>query len=265
MLKRNNVTIEGDGATTLVFSHGFGSDQSVWGQVADWAVKKYRVVRFDLMGSGMTKPGDFDRARYDSLQGYADDLLTILQKTGTERCIYVGHSVSGMIGLLAGIARPHLFERMILLAASPRYLNDGDYVGGFEKEDLTNLFDAINANFREWATNFAPHVIGADIDDPLVKDFASGMLRMQPDIALTMALMIFTSDLREELPKLEVPSLILQSRNDIAVPMAVAHYLHARLSNSQLGVIEADGHLPHITAPHLVIAAIERYLEETLR
>jgi sigma-B regulation protein RsbQ len=225
-----------------------------------WATARFRVVCFDLIGASTTDPALFDRDRYASLAGYVDDLMRILDQTKAGPCVYVGHSAGGMIGLKAGTDRPEMFEQLVLLNTSPCYLDDGDYVGGFDEQRLAEFFDAIRHRFRELAYESAPAMLGTSPDDPAVEEFASGILRMRPDIALSMALTFFRTDLRPELDRLRVPVLIVHSRNDPIVPMAAARYLHSTLARARLAVIDAPGHLPHLTAPDKVIAAIEPYL-----
>jgi sigma-B regulation protein RsbQ len=256
--RRLNVRCIGAGAQTIVLGHGFGTDQTAWRHIAEWLSTRYRVVLFDLACSGAVDPDLFDLRRYRKLDGYADDLRLILSELGIERCIYLGHSVSGMVGLLAAWREPERFARIIMLGASPRYLNDAGYSGGFDAGGVEGIFDAISANYRDWAGQFAPQVVGPNLG--ALQEFSAGLLAMRPDVALCAAITIFRSDLRERLRGFPVPVLILQARDDPAVPMSVAEYMHRELPDSILDVIDTTGHLPHLSTPTEMIGVLERHL-----
>ncbi|CAI7771545.1 unnamed protein product [Closterium sp. NIES-54] len=201
ILEQHNVRLIGSGAQLVVLGHGFGTDQSVWQHIVPHLLDDYRLLLFDLMGAGSTNPDNFSFARYSTLHAYADDLLAILDELDVQECCYVGHSVSGMIGCIAAIERPDVFKKLVLLGASPRYLNDGDYFGGFEQEDLNQLFLAMQSNFRAWVSGFAPLAVGSDIDAPAVQEFSRTFFCIRPDIALSVAKTIFQSDMRAILPQ----------------------------------------------------------------
>ncbi|XP_024365708.1 probable esterase KAI2 isoform X2 [Physcomitrium patens] len=201
LLEVHNVRIVGMGEELVVLAHGFGTDQSVWKHVIPHLVDDYRVILFDNMGAGTTDPEYFSFSRYSTLYGYADDLLTILDELEVQSCIFVGHSVSGMVGCLASLYRPEIFSKIITISASPRYLNDMDYFGGFEQEDLNQLFEAMQSNFKAWVSGFAPLAVGADIDSMAVQEFGRTLFNIRPDIAFSVAKTIFQSDLRSILPK----------------------------------------------------------------
>ncbi|CAI5930583.1 unnamed protein product [Closterium sp. NIES-64] len=219
ILEQHNVRLIGSGAQLVVLGHGFGTDQSVWQHIVPHLLDDYRLLLFDLMGAGSTNPDNFSFARYSTLHAYADDLLAILDELDVQECCYVGHSVSGMIGCIAAIERPDVFKKLVLLGASPRYLNDGDYFGGFEQEDLNQLFLAMQSNFRAWVSGFAPLAVGSDIDAPAVQEFSRTFFCIRPDIALSVAKTIFQSDMRAILPQVRVSCHILQSSKDLAVPV----------------------------------------------
>jgi len=256
---RHRLRFVGDGAETLVFSHGLGTDQSVWNGVLRHLPARYNAMLFDLPGAGPLLPEDFDADDYTSLAPFADDLLDLLDEAGIERCSYVGHSVSGMIGVLAAIEAPERFERLVLLASSPRYLNHEDYVGGFEREDLDALFAAMDANYQAWVAGFAPSAVGAEVPDA-VHDFASGLLAMRPDVTARIARTIFESDVRHLLSLCHVPVSLIHARGDLAVPEPVAHYLHRHLQGSRLAWVDAAGHLPHLSAPEQVAKVLYEQL-----
>jgi pimeloyl-ACP methyl ester carboxylesterase len=201
LLDAHNVHVVGTGEEIVVLGHGFGTDQSVWKHVLPHLVEEYRVILYDMMGAGTTDPEYFSVLRYSTLHGYADDLLTILDELEVDSCIFVGHSVSGMVGCLASIERPFLFSKIIMLSASPRYLNDVGYFGGFEQEDLSQLFQAMQSNFKAWVSGFAPLAVGADIDSTAVQEFGRTLFNIRPDIAFNIAKTIFEIDMRFILPQ----------------------------------------------------------------
>lgn len=256
ILERNNVKILGSGDRTLVFAHGFGSAQSAWRhQVAAFA-PNFRIVLFDHVGAGKSDFTAYSPRRYSSVYSYAEDLLDLCAELKLAECILVGHSVSGMVSLLAALVEPQLFKQLIFVGASPRYLNDDGYVGGFEQSDLDALYAAMSSNYYAWASGFAPLAM-RNLDKPeLAQEFASTLAAIRPDIAQAVARVIFESDHRQDLPRLQVPTLILQSNNDIAVPLEVGKYMADKISQSQLINIDAQGHLPHLSAPDVVTKAI---------
>lgn len=260
ILKRNNVNILGKGEQTLIFAHGFGSEQSAWRhQVAAFA-PNYRIVLFDHVGAGQSDFNAYSPHRYSSLYSYAEDLLDLCAELKLTNCILVSHSVSGMICLLAALVEPHLFNKLIFIGASPRYLNDRGYVGGFERTDLDALYAAMSANYYSWVSGFAPLIMGNADRPELAEEFARSLTAIRPDIAQAIARVIFESDYRLELPRLQVPTLILQPSNDPAVPQAVGRYMADKISNSQFMLVESEGHLPHLSAPDIVTKAIASWL-----
>ena len=255
-----NAQVLGNGPETLVLAHGFGCDQSSWQHLSPWLMQRYRVVVFDLACAGTVATEAFDMRRHGDINGYVDDLLTVLDDLEIDRCIYIGHSASGMIGLLASIRQPRRFEKVIAMGASARYRNDHDYIGGFDAPSLNAIFDAIEQNFRDWARSFAPIAVGRDVEDPATMEFTRSLLSLRPDIALVAAKTIFLGDWRAQLPACPVPTVILQSNNDPAVPAAAAEYLHRHLPLSEFELMDTKGHLPHLSAPYVVSLALRRYL-----
>ncbi|HSI41623.1 MAG TPA: alpha/beta hydrolase [Xanthobacteraceae bacterium] len=251
--------ITGSGTRVIVLAHGFGTDQSAWNGLRPWLDQHFRVVSFDLAGAGPEGFRTYDRERYGSLFGYVDDLLEILREQDIQRCIYLGHSVSCMIGAAAAVAQPDPFERLIMLGGSPRYLNDDPYVGGFEQSDLDGLYDGMAANFQAWGAGFVPAVVGVP-DNEAVDEFCRTLFLMRPDIALATSRTIFQSDMRSLAARLERPTHILQTRKDMAVPLAVAQWLERHIEHATLDVIDAEGHVPHMTAAAEVRRALESRL-----
>lgn len=259
LARRHRARLHGQGARCVVLSHGLGTDQTAWSEVLPSLARRFTVLTYDLPGAGPLLPDEFDVRDYLHLSAYADDLLALLHEVGVQHCCYVGHSVSGMIGALAAVADPARFQRMVLLNASPRYLNDVGYVGGFEQPALDGLFETMRTQYEAWVAGFAPAAIGADMPEA-VQRFADSFLQMRPDITVGIARAIFESDLRDILPLVSPPVVLVHTRDDIAVPPEVAHYLHAQLPDSELVWIDAVGHLPHLSAPEEVVAALERAL-----
>ncbi|KAF7851078.1 hypothetical protein BT93_L4641 [Corymbia citriodora subsp. variegata] len=258
----HNVRVLGSGDETIVLAHGFGTDQSVWKHLVPHLVGSYRVVLYDNMGAGTTNPDYFDFERYSSLEGFAYDLLAILEELGiVHPCIFLGHSLSAMVGALGAIARPDLFSKIIMLAASPRYLNDPEYYGGFEQADLDQLFEAMRENYKAWCSGFAPLAIGGDMDMVYVQEFSRTLFNMRPDVALCVAQTIFQIDMRPYLGLVTVPCHIIQSVKDLAVPVGVSEYLHQHLGgNSSVEVMSTDGHLPQLSSPEMVVPVLLRHI-----
>lgn len=257
----HNVKVLGSGNQRIVLAHGFGTDQSVWKHLIPHLVDDFQVVLYDNMGAGTTNPEYFDFERYTSLEGYAYDLISILEELQAHSCIFVGHSVSGMIGAIASVTRPDLFSKLVLIAASPRYLNDVDYYGGFEQEDLNQLFEAMGQNYKAWCSGFAPLAVGGDMDSVAVQEFSRTLFNMRPDIALSVAQTIFQSDMRQILGMVTVPCHILQSFKDLAVPVVVSEYLHQHLGGESIvEVMSSDGHLPQLSSPDIVIPVLLRHI-----
>ncbi len=259
LARRHRVRVFGAGSEPVVLSHGLGTDQSSWDRIVPTLAQRFCVVSFDLPGVGPLLPDDFDPQRYRYLSAYADDLLDLLDEIGIGRCRYVGHSVSGMIGALAAVTDPARFQRLVMLNASPRYLDDGSYRGGFLQQDLDTIFDAMRTHYATWVAGFAPAAIGTGAPGP-VEEFASGLLAMRPDIAAAVAKVIFESDLRSILPQLRVPTVLVHTRDDIAVPAEVAQYMASQISDGLLHWINATGHLPQLSAPKELLRALEAHL-----
>ncbi|XP_024372547.1 karrikin insensitive 2 receptor CA [Physcomitrium patens] len=259
-LKSHNVRILGSGDEWLVFGHGFGSDQSVWQLIVPHFAKSYKILLFDLMGAGSTNPHSFTFSRYNTLYAHADDLLTILDELGIVSCTYIGHSMSGMIGCIASIERPSVFKKLVLIATSPRYSNDGDYIGGFEMEELHELFAAMRSNFIAWITGFSPKAVGSDIQSWPVQEFSRTFFNMRPDIALSICKTCFASDLRPLIPQVMIPCYLVQSGVDASLSIKVVKYMAANLGGmSHVDILQdIQGHLPHLTHPEAVIAVLQR-------
>lgn len=260
LLDALNVRVVGSGKKFLVLAHGFGTDQSAWNRILPYFLPSHRVILYDLVCAGSVNPEYFDFRRYTSLDAYVDDLLLILDSLGVDRCAYVGHSVSAMIGILASIRRPELFSKLILIGASPRFLNDEEYHGGFELGEIEKLFSAMKANYEAWVSGFAPLAVGADVP-AAVREFSRTLFNMRPDISLFVSQTVFNSDLREVLGLVRVPCCIIQTAKDVSVPASVAMYLKNHLGGrNTVEMLNIEGHLPHLSAPNLLAQHLTRAL-----
>ncbi|MBU1441776.1 MAG: alpha/beta hydrolase [Gammaproteobacteria bacterium] len=258
--RRNNVQTLGDGPATLVFSHGFGCDQNMWRFLAPQYATRFRTVTFDLVGAGGSDIKAYDPGKYGSLSGYADDLLEIVDEFATGPVVLVGHSVSAMVGLLAGIRAPNKLAAHVMIGPSPCYINDGDYVGGFTRQDIDSLLDTLESNYFGWASSMAPAIMGAPAQPELGEELANSFCRTDPDIAKHFARVTFLGDNRADLPKLAAPVLIVQSSDDLIAPLSVGEYMQRNLPNGTLRVVENVGHCPHLSAPCASADAMDEFL-----
>jgi sigma-B regulation protein RsbQ len=259
--QRHNVAIRGDGRPTFVFAHGFGCDQTMWRFVAPHYAERYRTVCYDLAGSGRSDLSAYDRDRHGSLQGHADDLIDLVRAVSSEPVVFVGHSVSSMIGLLGGIQAPELFAAQIWLGPSPCYINDGDYVGGFTREDVESLLETLDSNYLGWSSTMAPAIMGAPDQPHLAEELTNSFCRTDPEIAKHFARVTFLSDNRADVAKLQQPTLILQCSDDLIAPQPVGEFLQRTLPNGTLRVIQNVGHCPHLSAPGSSVEAMDEFLD----
>jgi sigma-B regulation protein RsbQ len=258
---RHNVQQHGpDDATPMVFVHGFGCDQNMWRHVWPAFAEDYRVVLFDHVGHGHSDHGAFDPERYASLNGYAEDVLDVLRELDLRDVVFVGHSVSAMIGVLAAAEEPERFARLVMVSPSPRYIDDDGYVGGFAREDIDGLLDALESNYLGWSSTMAPVIMGNDERPELGAELVDSFCATDPAIARHFARVTFLSDNREDLARVTVPSLVLQTSADVIAPPAVGEYVHERLADSDLVIMAATGHCPNLSAPEETIAAIRAFL-----
>jgi sigma-B regulation protein RsbQ len=249
----------------MVFAHGFGCDQTMWRFLAPVFAERFRTITFDLVGSGGSDLSAYDRSKYGSLHGYADDLIEILDECASGPVVFVGHSVSTMIGMLATIKAPERFAAQVMVGPSPCYINDGDYVGGFSREDIEELLETLETNYLGWSSSMAPAIMGVPERPELGQELTDSFCRNNPDIAKHFARVTFLSDHRADLPRSTTPALILQCSDDLIAPRAVGDYLHRHLPRSTLHVIDNVGHCPHLSAPTESSRAIDAFLAQTLR
>jgi sigma-B regulation protein RsbQ len=260
VLQRNNVRISGCGRTPIIFAHGFGCDQHMWRFVAPAFENDYKVILFDQVGAGQSDLSAYDRSKYSSLAGYADDVLAICHELDLPESIFIGHSVSAMIGVLAAIKAPEQFAKLVLVGPSPCYINDGDYVGGFSRIDIEELLESLDSNYLGWSSAMAPVIMGNAERPELGAELTNSFCRTDPTIAKQFARATFLSDNRADLPLLRTPTLILQCSQDIIAPEVVGQYVHRNLAQSELIVLKATGHCPNLSAPDETIAAIKAFL-----
>ena len=244
----------------MVFAHGFGCDQHMWRWVEPAFADRHPTVLFDHVGSGGSDLAAFDEDKYASLAGYADDVLEIFETLGLRDVIFVGHSVSAMIGVLAAVERPEIFRQLVLVGPSPRYIDDVGYEGGFSHADIEGLLDSLDSNFLGWAGAMAPVIMGNAERPELATELTESFCRTDPDIARHFARTTFLADNREDLARVRTPSLVLQCREDVIAPRSVGEFVHARLPVSKLVILDATGHCPNLSAPDEVVAAIEAFL-----
>ncbi|QCD92139.1 esterase/ lipase [Vigna unguiculata] len=243
-----NARTLGLGTETIVFAHGFGTDQSVWDKITPFLAEHYKVVLFDWPFSGAVDPTLYDPFKYSSLEAFADVLVTLMDQMDLKAITFVGHSMSGMIGCIASIARPDLFKRLILLGASPRYLNTDDYEGGFTSSDVEQFLQSMESNYDNWVTAFSLLAVDTN-DEPSVNKFREFLRRMRAGVALSLAKTVFYSDYRDILEKIETPCTIIQTTSDIIVPFNVALYMERKIKGKvTLEALEAKGHFPQMTA-----------------
>jgi sigma-B regulation protein RsbQ len=262
VLARNNVRVSGqpDGPA-MVFAHGFGCDQNMWHFVAPAFEADYRVVLFDHVGAGASDLAAFDAERHGSLTGYADDIVEILRALELSDAVFVGHSVSSMIGVLAAARAPETIGKLVLVGPSPRYIDDEGYVGGFSERDIEELLESLDSNFLGWSSAMAPAIMGNPGRPELGDELANSFCRTDPAIAEHFARVTFLSDNREDLGLVNIPTLIMQCSDDIIAPAAVGAYVHARMRHSVLVPMKATGHCPNLSAPDETIAVIEGFLD----
>ena len=260
VLQRNNVKLRGSGTQPMLFAHGFGCDQNMWRFITEAFEENYKVILFDYVGSGHSDRRAYDAERYATLEGYAQDVLDVVHALDLREVVFVGHSVSSMIGVLAANREPDRFEKLILIGPSPRYINDEQYVGGFDRKDIDGLFEMMDRNFLGWANFLAPAIMKNPDRPELGEELTESFCSTDPVIARRFAAATFLADNRADLKGVSVPSLILQCSDDMVAPEEVGRYLHGELAESTLRIMKATGHCPHMSHPEETIALIKEYL-----
>jgi sigma-B regulation protein RsbQ len=263
VLLRHNVTVHGrpDGPP-IVFVHGFGCDQNMWRFVWPAFADEHQVILLDHVGHGHSDHSAFDPEQYRSLDGYAQDVLDVLRELDVHDAIYVGHSVSAMIGALAAVAEPERFSRLVMVGPSPRYIDDDGYTGGFSREDIDGLLESLESNYLGWSGAMAPVIMGNEDRPELGEELTGLFCATDPEIAAHFARVTFLSDNRADLPRVPVPTLVLQCSADVIAPVGVGAYVHEHLPDSTLVQLQATGHCPNLSAPQETTAAIQAFLAE---
>jgi sigma-B regulation protein RsbQ len=259
-LERNNVRIKGSGGEAMIFAHGFGCDQNMWRFVAPAFEDRFRVILFDHVGAGGSDLTAYDPDKYSTLGGYADDLVEIGREIDLENATFVGHSVSAMIGVLASLKAPRMFKNLVLVGPSARYIDDGDYVGGFQEKQIDELLDFLADNYMGWSAAMVPTIMGNPDRPELGAELTNSFCRTDPEIAKAFARVTFKSDNRNDLPRVTARTLILQCSDDVIAPMQVGEYVHQHIPHSKFVLLKATGHCPNLSAPEETISAIRAFV-----
>ncbi|GAA0174792.1 hypothetical protein Leryth_022818 [Lithospermum erythrorhizon] len=263
--KAMNAKIIGSGEETIVLAHGYGGDQSVWDNVLGQLAQNCKVVVFDWSFSGAIKdPSFFDEGKYSSYDDFADDLVSLMDEMSLSSTIFVGHSMSGMIGCIASIKRPELFKKLVLVASSPRYKNLEDYEGGFEESAIDQLFLNIEFNFEQWSSSFAAMIAGPN--DPLcMEKYEKSLKRMTPNVALHVAKIVFLCDERSTLEKVSTPCTIIQTKNDVPVPNSIPKYMQSKIqADTNIEIIDMEGHFPQLTASNDFLDVLNKVISQSI-
>ncbi|MHC2990142.1 sigma factor sigB regulation protein rsbQ [Pontibacter sp. HJ8] len=262
VLKRNNVQVSGTGKQAMVFAHGFGCDQNMWRFITPAFKNEYKLVLFDHVGAGKSDTTAYSKMKYETLEGYADDILEICHALDLQQAIFVGHSVSAMIGLLAALKEPDRFEKLVMIGPSPCYINSEGYTGGFSRADIEELLESLDSNYLGWSAAMAPVIMGNPDKPELGEELTNSFCQTNPEIAKHFAHTTFLSDNRADLKKLKTKTLILQCSEDVIAPMEVGEYVHRNITGSELKVLRATGHCPNLSAPEETIAAMRSFIEK---
>ncbi|MBB6609927.1 alpha/beta hydrolase [Pontibacter sp. Tf4] len=261
VIRRNNVKLFGDGSETLMFGHGFGCDQNMWRFVTPAFQHQHQIVLFDHVGAGDSDIAAYDKDKYGTLNGYVSDIIEIYRSLDLDNVVFVGHSVSAMMGVLTAIKDPTLFKKLILIGPSPCYINDGDYVGGFDRADVLTMLDFMEHDYFTWAYTFAPLIMGNPEVPILGEELIESLCKTDAEIAKQFARVTFLSDNRSDLFKLQTEALIMQCSEDIIAPEEVGNYVHKAIRNSTLVHLKATGHCPNLSSPLEIIEVMENYLK----
>lgn len=261
IVQRHNINILGSGSRTILFAHGYGCDQVMWRFLVPAFLDEYRVVLFDHVGAGKSDLSSYSRGKYGTLDGYAEDVLEIIDAVSAAPAIFVGHSVSAMIGVLAAVKKPEAFERLVLVGPSPCYINDGEYLGGFTKNDIDGLLQTLDENHLGWSRAMAPVIMKNEERPELAGELAESFCRTDPEIAKHFARVTFLSDNRADLQNVSIPALVLQCSDDSIAPESVGEYVHQHLRGSKLVKMHATGHCPHLSGPDETAQNIRDFLK----
>ncbi|WP_432708279.1 alpha/beta fold hydrolase [Pedobacter sp.] len=260
IIERNNVRVIGQGQQTLMFAHGFGNDQNSFNAIIPPFEEDYKIVLFDYVGAGQSDLSAYDEQRYRTLHGFAMDVIEICHALNLHDVIFIGHSVSSMIGVLAAEQEPSIFQKLIFIGPSPRYINEEGYHGGIDLNDLEDLLAVMDSNYLGWSSTMAPAIIGNPDRPELGQRLTASFQAAEPGIAKNFAKVTFYSDYRDKLPLLKVPSLTIQGQDDVITSVRVAQYVHQHTPGNQLVILDSSGHCPHLSDPEAVISAIKNFI-----
>lgn len=261
VVDRHAITLRGPaGAQPMMFAHGFGCDQNMWRFVYPEFEDRYRVVLFDHVGAGRSDVAAYDPEKYSSLDGYAADVLEICRELDLRDVVFVGHSVSSMIGVLAANQEPGRFAALVLVSPSPSYIDEGDYVGGFGRSDIDELLESLDSNYLGWSSEIAPVIMGNPDRPELAEELTNSFCRSDPEIARRFARVTFTADNRRDLPHVKVPAIVLQCADDAIAPVSVGRYVHEQIPDSTFVLLPVTGHCPNLSAPGETVAAMKSFL-----
>jgi sigma-B regulation protein RsbQ len=260
VMQRNNVRIAGKGQRAMMFAHGFGCDQNMWRFVEPAFRDRFRTILFDLVGAGGSDLGAWSKEKYSTLEGYAGDVIEIGRELGLHGAVFVGHSVSAMIGAIAAARSPGMFSDLVMIGPSPRYIDEADYVGGFSASQIEELLEFLDSNHMGWSQAMAPAIMGNPERPELGEELSNSFCRTDPEIARHFARTTFTSDNRADLSKVKARTLVLQCSEDIIAPLAVGTYVHQQIPGSRLVVMSATGHCPNLSAPAETVSAIQAFV-----
>ncbi len=259
-IQRNNVVIKGKGEQVMLFAHGFGCDQNMWRYITPAFEEDYKIVLIDHVGAGKSDLTAYSPEKYSQLEGYAEDIVEICSELELKDIIFVGHSVSAVIGIIASLKEAHIFKSLILVGPSPSYINDGDYVGGFTHQQITELLESLDNNHLGWSMAMAPVIMANPEREELAEELSNSFCRTNPEIAKQFARTTFFTDKRDLIPQVTIPTLILQCSEDVIAPEEVGVYMHEKIKNSKLVLMEATGHCPNLSAPEETISAMKAFL-----
>lgn len=260
VVERNNVHCRGSGEKAMMFAHGFGCDQNMWRFVAPAFEKDFRTILFDHVGAGGSDLGAYEKAKYSTLAGYADDVVEIGRELNLQNTVFVGHSVSSMIGILAAEKAPGMFGKLVLIGPSARYIDDEGYTGGFSAQQIEELLQFLESNHMGWSTQMAPMIMGNSDRPELARELTNSFCRTDPEIAKAFARVTFTSDNREDLTRVAVPTLVLQCSEDIIAGQEVGDFVNRNIPSSRMIVLQATGHCPNLSAPDEVVSAMRTFV-----
>ncbi|WP_147803193.1 alpha/beta fold hydrolase [Alkalicoccus halolimnae] len=258
---RNSVQVYGAGEKVLMLAHGFGTDQQVWHRLVPELKKNYTVITFDYTGAGLSDAAAYDEKRYSTINGYAQDIVEILDEMKIKKIHYIGHSVSGMIGAEAAMKRPDLFASLIMIGPSAHYLNDGSYHGGFEQNEINALMEMMERNYKEWAKTLAAAAMGRESEDEQTADFEHRLTRNDALITRQFAQVTFQLDYRDYIKHVDVPVTILQAQEDVIAPVEAGRYIHEQIEGSRFVLLEAKGHNPHLINPEEITTQVHEHVE----